>query len=305
MEKYVTYSDEVKYAIENNLPIVALESTIISHGMPYPKNLETAKMCEDVIRANGCVPATIAILNGKLKVGLNESELEYLAQATDVIKASRRDIPYIVANSLNGATTVSGTMYVSEIAGIKVFATGGIGGVHRDLATAFDVSNDIESLDKSNVLVVCAGVKSILDIPNTLEFLETKGVPVLGYKTKVMPAFYTKESDYSVNYKVESAAEVARIMDAKWNLGLNGGILVANPIKDEDSYDKDEINAAINTALAEAHALNITGKEITPFLLGKIKDITGGGSLEANIKLVLNNCDVAAKIAKEYNELVK
>lgn len=303
MQKYITYSDEVKNAIDNNLPIVALESTIISHGMPYPKNLETAKQCEEVIRNNGCVPATIAILNGKLKVGLNSDELEYLAKANDVIKASRRDVPYIVANSLNGATTVSGTMFVAELAGIKVFATGGIGGVHRDLYEAFDVSNDIESLDKSNVMVVCAGVKSILDIPNTLEFLETKGVPVLGYKTSVMPAFYTKESDYKVNYKVDSPLEVAKIMHAKWELGLNGGVLLANPIKDEDSYDKEEIDKAINQALAEAKENNIVGKEITPFLLGKIKDITGGASLEANIKLVLNNCDVAAKVAKEFNNL--
>ena len=303
MQKYITYSEEVKYALENNLPIVALESTIISHGMPYPKNLETAKECEEVIRRNGCVPATIAILDGKLKVGLNEDELVYLAKASDVIKASRRDVPYIVANKLNGATTVSGTMFVAELAGIKVFATGGIGGVHRDLYEAFDVSNDIESLDKSNVLVVCAGVKSILDIPNTLEFLETKGVPVLGYKTEVMPAFYTKESDYKVNYKVNTPDEVARIMHAKWELGLNGGVLLANPIKDEDSYDRNEIDNAINQALNEAKEKGIAGKEITPFLLGKIKDITGGASLEANIKLVLNNCDVAAKVAKEFNNL--
>ena len=303
MNKYITYSDEVKNALENNLPIVALESTIISHGMPYPKNFETAKQCEDVIRQNGCVPATIAILDGKLKVGLNTEELEYLAKATGVIKASRRDIPYIVANSLNGATTVSGTMFVAELAGIKVFATGGIGGVHRDLFEAFDVSNDIESLDKSNVLVVCAGVKSILDIPNTLEFLETKGVPVLGYQTSVMPAFYTRESDYSVNYEVSSPLEVAKIMHAKWELGLNGGLLLANPIKKEDSYDRYEIDSAINVALAEAKERNIVGKEITPFLLGKIKDITGGASLEANIKLVLNNCDIASKVAKEFYNL--
>ena len=263
----------------------------------------TAKECEEVIRKNGCVPATIAILDGKLKVGLNEEELEYLAKAGNVIKASRRDIPYIVANGLNGATTVSGTMYVAELAGIKVFATGGIGGVHRDLYEAFDVSNDIESLDKSNVLVVCAGVKSILDIPNTLEFLETKGVPVLGYQTSIMPAFYTRESDYKVNYMVSSPLEVAKIMHAKWELGLNGGVLLANPIKVEDSYDKAEIDNAINLALAEAKERNITGKEITPFLLGKIKDITGGASLEANIKLVLNNCDVAAKVAKEFINL--
>lgn len=303
MQKYITYSEEVKYAIKNNLPIVALESTIISHGMPYPKNLETAKRCEDVVRKNGCVPATIAILNGILKVGLNIDELEYLAKSKDVIKASRRDIPYIVANKLNGATTVSGTMFVAELANIKVFATGGIGGVHRDLQEAFDVSNDIESLDKSNVLVVCAGVKSILDIPNTLEFLETKGVPVLGYNTLVMPAFYTRESDYNVNYEVKSPLEVASIMHAKWELGLNGGVLLANPIKEEDSYDRAEIDQAINSALAEAKELNIKGKDITPFLLGKIKDITGGASLEANIKLVLNNCDVAAKVAYEFNKL--
>ena len=303
MEKYITYSKEVKHAIENNLPIVALESTIISHGMPYPKNLETAKLCEEVIRNNGCVPATIAILDGKIKVGLDESELEYLAKSKDVIKASRRDIPYIIANNLNGATTVSGTMFACELANIKVFATGGIGGVHRNLFDAFDVSNDIESLDKTSTLVVCAGVKSILDIPNTLEFLETKGVPVLGYKTNIMPAFYTKESDYKVNYKVNSAFEVANILKTKWELGLNGGVLLANPIKDEDSYDKNEIDDVINKALEEAKNLNIVGKEITPFLLGKIKDLTKGASLEANIKLVLNNCDVAAKVAKEFNEL--
>ena len=303
MNRFIEFSKEVQNALENNLPIVALESTIISHGMPYPKNFETAKMCEAVVRNNGCVPATIAILNGKLKVGLEEADLEYLASAGNVIKASRRDIPYIVANGLNGATTVSATMYISELAGIKVFATGGIGGVHRDLATAFDVSNDIESLDKSSVLVVCAGVKSILDIPNTLEFLETKGVPVLGYQTKIMPAFYTRESDYFVNYRVESPREVAKIMKAKWDLGLAGGVLLANPIKLEDSYDKEEIDNAINQALNEAKELGVVGKEITPFLLGKIKDITGGASLEANIKLVLNNCDVASRVAKEFYNL--
>ncbi len=305
MNKFVEYSDEVKEALKNNQPIVALESTIISHGMPYPDNLKTAKECENVIREVGAVPATIAIINGILKVGLSDDELYHLATAKNVLKVSKRDIPYVVANKLDGATTVSATSYIASLADIKVFATGGIGGVHRNLMKAFDISNDLESLHETNLLVVCAGVKSILDIPNTLEYLETVGVPVLGYKTKIMPAFYTKESDSEVNYKVNCANEIALIMNAKWEVGLNGGMLLCCPIPSEYSYDKELIDEAINKALKLADEKNIKGKDITPFLLANIKEITQGKSLEANIHLVKNNCRIAAEVAIAYNEVIK
>ena len=293
-------SDEVKNAIKNNLPVVALESTIISHGMPYPKNVETALELEDIIRSNGCIPATIAIIDGTIKVGLTKDEIDYIGNGkTEVLKVSKRDLPICIARGMCGATTVSATMYISKLAGIKVFGTGGIGGVHRDYKDALDISNDLETLGEDEVIVVCAGCKSILDIPNTLEYLETKGVPVLGYKTLKCPAFYTKDSGYNLEYKVSNPSEIAKIANTKWDLGLKGGVLVFNPISDIDSFPKDEIDKAINEALREAKELNITGKRITPFLLKKIVEITGGRSLKANISLVKNNVDLASKIAKE------
>lgn len=297
----IVLSREVKEALKKNKPIVSLESTIISHGMPYPKNMETALSLEKIVRDNGCTPATIAIIDGVIKVGLTHDEIEYIANGkTDVIKVSKRDLPICLSRGLTGATTVSATMYISKLAGIKVFATGGIGGVHRDYKDALDISNDLDTLGEDEVIVVCAGCKSILDIPNTLEYLETKGVPVLGYKTIECPAFYTKESGYKLEYKVDSPEEVASIAKYKWDLKLKGGVLVFNPISDEDSFPKEEIDNAINKALEKAKNENITGKRITPFLLKEIVEITGGRSLDANISLVRNNVLLATKIAKEF-----
>lgn len=302
MEKYVKYlelSPEVEKALKEGRPVVALESTIISHGMPYPANVETARKVEQLVRDRGAVPATIAILDGKLKAGLSDEEIEFLGQATDVIKASRRDIPYIVSQGKNGGTTVGATMVVAALAGIKVFATGGIGGVHRGAEHTMDVSADLEELGRTDVVVVCAGAKAILDLGLTLEYLETKGVPVLGFKTNRLPAFWTNTSEFPVDYRVETAKEVAEIADTKWNLDLGGGVLVANPIPAEHSMDADFINNAIQDALKEAEAEGIHGKETTPFLLSKIKDITEGKSLESNIELVYNNARVASDIAVE------
>lgn len=302
MEKYVKYlelSPEVEKALKEGRPVVALESTIISHGMPYPANVETARKVEQLVRDRGAVPATIAILDGKLKAGLSDEEIEFLGQATDIIKASRRDIPYIVSQGKNGGTTVGATMVVAALAGIKVFATGGIGGVHRGAEHTMDISADLEELGRTNVVVVCAGAKAILDLGLTLEYLETKGVPVLGFKTNRLPAFWTNTSEFQVDYRVETAKEVAEIADTKWNLDLGGGVLVANPIPAEHSMDADFINNAIQDALKEAEAEGIHGKETTPFLLSKIKDITEGKSLESNIELVYNNARVASDIAVE------
>lgn len=300
MNRHIVLSKEVKEAIEKGLPVVALESTIISHGMPYPKNVETALSLEKLIRDNGAVPATIAIINGVIKVGLTKEDIEYIGNSkNEVIKVSKRDLPIIISRKQNGATTVSATMYISSLVGIKVFATGGIGGVHRFQDKAMDISNDLEELGTTNVIVVCAGVKSILDIANTLEYLETKGVPVLGFKTLEMPAFYTRTSNISLEYKSDTEEDIASIAYHKWDLGINGGILVANPIPTEYSYDSDEINTAIEKALKMAKDNDITGKRITPFLLKTIVELTGGESLEANIHLVQNNCILAAKIAKE------
>ncbi|NLB21780.1 MAG: pseudouridine-5'-phosphate glycosidase [Clostridium sp.] len=302
MEKYVKYlelSPEVEKALKEGRPVVALESTIISHGMPYPANVETARKVEQLVRDRGAVPATIAILDGKLKAGLSDEEIEFLGQATDVIKASRRDIPYIVSQGKNGGTTVGATMVVAALAGIKVFATGGIGGVHRGAEHTMDISADLEELGRTDVVVVCAGAKAILDLGLTLEYLETKGVPVLGFKTNRLPAFWTNTSEFPVDYRVETAKEVAEIADTKWNLDLGGGVLVANPIPAEHSMDADFINNAIQDALKEAEAEGIHGKETTPFLLSKIKDITEGKSLESNIELVYNNARVASDIAVE------
>ena len=296
--KYLEISDEVKNAIAENRPVVALESTIISHGMPYPQNVKTASEMENIIRKNGAVPATIAILKGKLKVGLSSDEIDYLGKkGLKVLKTSRRDIPYIVSRKLDGATTVASTMIIAEMAGIKVFATGGIGGVHRGAQDTFDVSADLQELSKTNVAVVCAGAKSILDIGLTLEYLETNGVPVLGYKTKELPAFYTRKSGFDVDFRMDSPEEIAEFLKAKFELNLKGGVVIANPIPEEDQMDYDVINNAINKSIKEAEEKGVKGKESTPFLLAKVKEITGGESLKSNIQLVYNNGRLAAKIA--------
>ena len=303
MKKYLDINPEVKTALEQGKPVVALESTIISHGMPYPKNVETALNVEKIIRDKGAVPATIAILSGKLKVGLTEEEIEYLGKAPKVIKASRRDIPYIVSKKLDGATTVASTMIVASLAGIKVFATGGIGGVHRGATETFDISADLEELANTNVAVVCAGAKSILDIGLTLEYLETHGVPVVGYQTEEMPAFYTRKSGYKVDYKLDTPEEIAKMLKAKWDLGLNGGMVVANPIEEQYQMDYDIITDAINKAVKQADENGIKGKDTTPFLLAKVKEITGGDSLKSNIMLVYNNASLGAKIAVELSRI--
>ena len=294
----------IKEAIQKNLPIVALESTIISHGMPYPENVETAILCEQMVRDNGAVPATIAIIEGEAVVGLSLEEIEHIGKLGEqVVKVSRRDIPYVMAKKLNGATTVSATMILAEMANIHVFATGGIGGVHRKAEVTMDISTDLDELGRTNVCVVCAGAKAILDLEKTLEYLETKGVLVLGYQTNKLPAFYTKTSPYDVNYRVDDPKEIAEVLKNKWDMEIDGGVLVTNPVPDEFSLDEDIMNKAISDALIEMDKLGITGKKVTPFLLSKIKDITKGESLKSNIKLVLNNCKLASLIACEYNKL--
>ncbi len=298
MNKYLEVSPEVREALAAGRPVVALESTIISHGMPYPQNVETALNVERIIRENGAVPATIAIIRGKLKAGLSEDEIEYLGKkGTDVIKASRRDLPVLVARGDDGATTVATTMIIAAMAGIRVFATGGIGGVHRGAEVTMDISADLEELAQTPVLVVCAGAKSILDLGLTLEYLETKGVPVIGYGTSELPAFYTRKSGFGVDYRLDTPDEVAAAFRAKLDMGLKGGMLVTNPIPEAFSMDPAVINKAIDEAVAEANALGIKGKQTTPFLLAKIKDITGGDSLASNIRLVYNNAALAAQVA--------
>ncbi len=303
-EKYVDISSEVKEALDKGKAVVALESTIISHGMPYPLNVETALKVEGIIREGGAVPATIAILNGRLKVGLTKEEINYLGKAGEkVIKTSRRDIPFIIAKQLDGATTVASTMIIANIAGIKIFATGGIGGVHRGAETSFDVSADLEELGRTDVAVVCAGAKSILDINLTLEYLETKGVPVVGYQTDELPAFYTRKSGFKVDYNIQNPSELALALKAKWDLQLKGGFVIANPIPEKYEMDFDMITNAINTAVEEAERLGIKGKASTPFLLAKVKELTGGDSLKSNIELVYNNARLATKLAVEYSKL--
>lgn len=299
LKQYLDINEEVQKALEEGRPVVALESTIISHGMPYPENVEMAKKVESIIRENGAVPATIGIIKGRLKAGLTPEELEYMAKTPGVIKASRRDLPFIVAKQLDGATTVASTMIIAEMAGIKVFVTGGIGGVHRDAEVTMDISADLQELANTNVAVVCAGAKSILDIGLTLEYLETHGVPVVGYQTEAFPAFYTRKSGFGVDYKVDSAKEMADALKAKWDMGLNGGVVIANPIPEEHELDYDLITEAIEKALVEAKENGIKGKESTPFLLSKVKAITAGKSLTANLELVYNNARVGAQIAKE------
>ena len=298
MNKYLEVSKEVQEALAAGKPVVALESTIISHGMPYPQNVETALNVERIIRENGAIPATIAIIGGKLKAGLSAEEIEYLGKkGQDVIKASRRDLPVLIARGDDGATTVATTMIIAAMAGIKVFATGGIGGVHRGAEVTMDISADLEELAQTPVLVVCAGAKSILDLGLTLEYLETKGVTVIGYGTDELPAFYTRTSGFGVDYRLDTPDEVAAAFRAKLDMSLKGGMLVTNPIPEAYSMDPAVINKAIDEAVAEANALGIKGKQTTPFLLAKIKDITGGDSLASNIRLVYNNAALAAKVA--------
>lgn len=301
----IKISKEVQEALKNNIPVVALESTIISHGMPYPKNVETALNVERIIRENGCVPATIGIIEGTPIVGMSPEEIELFGKTPGILKASRRDLPVIMSKKLWGATTVTTTMIFANMAGIEVFVTGGIGGVHRGAETTFDISADLQELSKTNVTVVCAGAKAILDLPLTLEYLETFGVPVLGYKSENLGGFYSKDSGLKLDYKMESAKEIAEAIYYKRQLKLDGGVLVSNPIPNEYSIPNENINDYINNALEEAKKLNIKGKDVTPFLLKAITDATEGKSLEANIQLVYNNARVGAEIAKEYNLLNK
>ena len=298
MNPYLDIHPEVAEALANGKPVVALESTIISHGMPYPQNVQTALAVEEVVRQNGAVPATIAILGGRLKAGLTREEIEYLGQqGQKVTKTSRRDLAVLVAKGMDGATTVATTMMIAHMAGIRVFATGGIGGVHRGAETTMDISADLQELARTDVAVVCAGAKAILDLKLTLEYLETHGVPVLGYQTRELPAFYTRTSGLSVDYRVDTPEELAAVLKVRKDLGLAGGVLVTNPIPEAWSMDPALINAAIDRAIAEAEDQGITGKAVTPFLLARVKELTGGDSLEANIALVKNNAALAARIA--------
>ena len=303
MNAYLSISPEVQEALKAGKPVVALESTIISHGMPYPQNVETALKVEQTIRENGAVPATIAIIGGQLKAGCTPEEIEYLGKKGQaVIKASRRDLPVLIARKADGATTVTTTMIIASMAGIRVFATGGIGGVHRGAQQTFDISADLEELAQTPVMVVCAGAKSILDLGLTLEYLETKGVPVIGYGTEELPAFYTRHSGFKVDYRIDTPEELAAAFKAKMDCGLKGGLLVTNPIPEEFSMPKEEIDKAIEQALREMDEAGIHGKQCTPFLLAKVKDLTGGESLASNIQLVLNNARLAAKTAKALCE---
>ena len=304
LNKYLDIAPEVQKALDEGRPVVALESTIISHGMPYPQNVETALNVEKLIRENGAVPATIAILGGRLKAGLTAEEIEYLGKkGQDVTKASRRDLAVLVSRKADGATTVTTTMMIAHMAGIQVFATGGIGGVHRGAETTMDISADLEELASTPVMVVCAGAKSILDLGLTLEYLETHGVPVLGYGTKELPAFYTRKSGFEVDYRVDTPAELAAAFRASLDLGLRGGMLVTNPIPEEFAMDHEVINRAIDEAVAQANAQGIHGKATTPFLLAKVKELTGGDSLDSNIQLVFNNARLAAQTAAELCRL--
>lgn len=298
MNEYLDISTPVREALAAGKPVVALESTIISHGMPYPQNVETALNVEKIIREHGATPATIAIIGGRLKAGLTPEEIDYLGKTgSGVTKASRRDLPILVARGADGATTVTTTMMIAAMAGIEIFATGGIGGVHRGAETTMDISADLEELAHTPVMVICAGAKSILDLGLTLEYLETKGVPVIGYGTEELPAFYTRRSGFSVDYRLDTPEELARAFHVKRKLGLAGGMLVTNPIPEEYSMDPATINAAIDKAIAEANEKGIHGKATTPFLLAKVKELTGGDSLDSNIQLVYNNAALAADTA--------
>ncbi len=304
LNQYLDVKPEVAAAIAAGKPVVALESTIISHGMPYPQNVETALRVEEIIRENGAVPATIAIIGGRLKAGLTPEEIEYFGKKGQAItKASRRDLAVLCARGEDGATTVTTTMMIAYMAGIRIFATGGIGGVHRGAETTMDISADLEELAQTPVMVVCAGAKSILDLGLTLEYLETKGVPVIGYGTKELPAFYTRSSGFQVDYRIDTPEELAAAFKAQNDLGLKGGMLVTNPIPEEYAMPLDVINAAIDQAIAECKAQGIHGKATTPFLLARVAELTGGDSLASNIQLVFNNAALAAKTAAIYTTL--
>jgi pseudouridylate synthase len=304
VNEFLELSPDVAAALAEGRPVVALESTIISHGMPYPRNVETALRVEAAVREAGAVPATIAVLGGRLRAGLGQEQIEALGKAgSKVAKVSRRDLPRVVASGADGATTVAATMIVAALAGIKIFATGGIGGVHRGAERSWDVSADLEELGRTEVAVICAGAKSILDLPKTLEYLETKGVPVIGYGTDEFPAFYTSRSGLRLEERADSPVDVARVLRAKWGLGLGGGVVIGNPVPPAYSMDGAAIGAAIETALEAASKAGVKGKDVTPFLLAKVKELTGGESLESNIALVLNNAALAAKIASEYAKL--
>ena len=299
MHPLLSLHPEIATALAQNLPVVALESTIITHGMPWPQNVETALRVEQTVRQHGAIPATIAILNGKLKIGLTQTELTALGQTGQrAVKASRRDLAVLLATGQTGATTVAATMFAAHLAGIRVFATGGIGGVHRGAQETWDVSADLPELAQTPVAVVCAGAKSILDLPLTLEWLETHGVPVLGYQTDEFPAFFTRESGLQLETRLETPAEIARVLRLRWQLG-HGGVVVANPIPREFALPHTEIEQAIAQALAEAQARGIAGKAVTPFLLARLEALTAGKSLAANVELVLNNARLAAEIARE------
>ena len=305
MKGYLDIKPEIAEAIELNEPVVALESTILSHGMPYPSNLAFAKKVDEIIRSQGAVPATIAVMGGKLKVGLNEDELQTMCEAKKVAKVSRRDLPMVLSTGENGATTVASTMIIAQLAGIRVFATGGIGGVHRGAPTTFDISADLQELAHTSVAVVCAGAKSILDIGLTLEYLETMGVPVLGYQTDKFPAFYSRESGFGVDFAAKDAAQVADILKKKWDLGLAGGVVVGNPVPEEHGLNYREMERITHSALDAANRSAIHGKKLTPFLLSYIEKHTGGMSLATNEQLAFNNARVAAQIAVEYSKICK
>ena len=302
--EFLQISPEVQDALNNNKPIVALESTIISHGMPFPQNAQTALEVEDAIRQQGVIPATIAIIRGVMKVGLSKEEIELLGrEGHAVTKVSRRDLPFVVAAGINGATTVASTMIIAAMAGIKVFATGGIGGVHRGAEHTFDISADLQELAKTNVAVVCAGAKSILDLGLTTEYLETNGVPLIGYQTQSLPAFFCRSSPFEVSIRLDSAEAIARAMAVKWQTGLNGGLVIANPIPEQFAMAEETINAAIDQAVREAEEQGVTGKGSTPFLLARVAELTGGDSLKSNIQLVFNNARLACDIAKAYQRM--
>lgn len=304
MNPYLDITEEVADALHAGLPVVALESTIISHGMPWPRNLETALAVEDAIRKEGAVPATIAIINGRLKVGLSREELTLFSNSSlHPVKVSRRDLPIVVAQNGNGATTVASTMIIASMAGIRFFATGGIGGVHRGAELTWDISADLDEFARTDVAVVCAGAKAILDLAKTMEYLETKGVPVIGYRTLELPAFYSRESGVMLSQRADDPMEIARLLHAKWSLGLSGGAVIANPVPIEYSMTKNEIDAAIEQALEELAEKRIKGAAVTPYLLARVAEITGGDSLETNIALVINNAHLAARIAIAYEQM--
>ncbi|MFD2707155.1 pseudouridine-5'-phosphate glycosidase [Salibacterium lacus] len=302
MKSFITLSEEVHTAQVEGKPVVALESTIISHGMPYPQNVQTARDVEQIIREGGAVPATIALLDGQIKIGLSDEELDLLARSEGVAKASRKDLPYLAATGKHGATTVAATMICAAMADIPVFVTGGIGGVHRGAEHSMDISADLEELARTNVAVVCSGAKSILDLGLTMEYLETKGVPVMGYKTDQLPAFFTRSSEFPVHFRVDEADEAASTLHAKWEMEMEGGAVIANPIPEDYAMKEEVISEVIEKAVQEAENLGITGKDVTPFLLQKIQESTGGQSLDANIALVKHNAEIGAAIAAELNK---